>query len=102
MKMHHYLREFCFTHDKPELFRVSQWGDLKTVSRCYFGFRFLTALYFTLAAAVVGLLYVTGHQTTWLIFMANESTLLLLFRLNLDAALTLKAFMKQRYGEKLR
>ena len=100
--MHHYLREFCFTHDKPELFRVSQWGDLKTVSSRYFGFRFLTALYFTLAAAVFLLLYVTGLQTTWVIFMANESTLLLLFRLNLDAALALKAFMKQRYEEKFR
>ena len=75
---------------------------MKTVSRCYFGFRFLTALYFTLAATVIWILYVTGHQTSWLIFMANESTLLLLFRLNLDAALTLKAFMKQRCGEKLR
>ena len=102
LKMNHCVKKFSFTHDKPELFRVSQWGDLKTVSRFYLGYRFFTALSITLAATVVWILYVSGLQTSWFLYWTNESTWLLIICLNLDFALTLKVWLKQRYGEKLR
>ena len=98
--MNHCVKEFGFAHDNPELFRVSHWGDLKTVSRTYLAFRFLVAS-FHLAATVAWGLFDTGFQKSFL-FCSPVSTLPLFIHLNLNAVLTLKAFIKQRHGEKLR
>ena len=100
-KMNLCVKEFGFTHEKPKLFRVSLWGDLKTVSRNYLAFRFLTAFFHFAASVAWAGLFDTGHQISFL-FCLPVSTLPLFIHLNLDAGLTCKSFIKQKHGEKLR
>ena len=100
-KMNLCVKEFNFTHENPELFRVSLWGDLKTVSRNYLAFRFFTALFHLAASVAWAVLFDTGHQISFL-FCLPVSSVPLLIHLNLNLSLTFKAFINQRHGEKLR
>ena len=93
------LREFSLSHDRPELFRVSQCGDRQQVPAWYLCYRVVLALTGTSAFLVVLIMDSSLH---WWIYLSNQSMLLLVIHLLLDMTLAIRAFIKLRRGQKLR
>ena len=98
----HYFGTFCFSHEKPELFRVSQWGDLSRVSKCYLGFRVILAAAYASTYIVLWILDSTELKSTWLIYLTNQSMLLLVLHLLLEMLLAIKTYKRQMKGHSLR
>ena len=98
----HFFGTFCFSHEKPELFRVSQWGDLSRVSKCYLGFRVILAVAYASTYIVLWILDSTELKSTWLIYLTNQSMLLLVLHLLLEMLLAIKTYMRQMKGHSLR
>ena len=97
-----YCDQFGFSHDRPELFRVSQWGDTRAVSRCFLCYRVTLAMSYTVTYFMLWILDTTGLKSKWLIYLTNQSMLLLVIHLLLEMALAVKAFTRQRNGHSLR
>lgn len=93
------MREFSLSHDRPELFRVSQYGDRQEVPAWYLCYRAILALTGTSAFLVVLIMDSSLH---WWIYLSNQSMLLLVIHLLLDMTLAIRAFIKLRRGQKLR
>ena len=95
------LKNVSFSHENPEMFRVSQWGDLKTVTKLFLFYRTLLALAYSSVY-----LYIWTSDSTfsshWLIYLTNQSMLMLVVHLLLDMSLTIIAFLKQKDGQELR
>ena len=95
------LKHLSFSHENPKLFRVSQWGDVKTVTKLFLCYRTLLALAYTSIY-----LYIWTSDSTfsshWLIYLTNQSMLMLVVHLLLDMSLTIIAFLKQKDGQELR
>ena len=94
------LKEFYFAHDRPELFRVSSCGNRSEVALWYLIYRAIIAIICT-TALFFEIITDTAHPYWW-IYLTNQSFLILTIHLLLEMALTIKAFIKQRGGEKLR
>ena len=95
------LKHFSLSHENPELFRVSQWGDVKTVTKLFLCYRTFLAL-----AYMSVYLYIWTSDSTfsshWLIYLTNQSMLMLVVHLLLDMSLAIIAFMKQKDGQELK
>ena len=95
------LDQFGFSHDKPELFRVSQWGDTRTLSTWYLCYRTLLALVYTSIYFTLWI-YDLDLNDKWLLYLTNQSMLLLVVHLLLDMFLALKTHNKQKDEKCLR
>ena len=95
------LKPFSLSHENPELFRVCQWGDVKTVTKLFLCYRTTIAIIYTSIY-----LYVWTSDSTysshWLIYLTNQSMLMLVAHLLLDMSLTIIAYMKQKEGQELK
>ena len=98
----HCLKQFGFSHDKPELFRVSQWGDTRNLSRWFLCYRVFLAMTYAVIYIALWILDTTQLKSTWLIYLTNQSMLLLVIHLLLEMALAIKAFNIQQNGHSLR
>ena len=96
-----YLKPFSLSHENPELFRVSQWGDVKTVTKLFLCYRTTLAIVYTSIY-----LYIwtsdSAYSSHWLIYLTNQSMLMLVAHLLLDMSLTIIAYMKQKDGQELK
>ena len=102
MESKYFLDQFGFSHGRPELFRVSQWGDTRAVSRWFLCYRVLLAMSYTVTFIMLWIMDTTELKSKWLIYLTNQSMLLLVIHLLLEMALAVKAFVRQRNGHKLR
>ena len=101
LKSEHCLKQFSFSHDKPELFRVSQWGDTRNLSRWFLCYRVFLAMTYAVIYIVLWILDSTELKSKWLIYLTNQSMLLLVIHLMLEMALAIKAFTNQQNGQSL-
>ena len=85
----HCVDQFGFSHDKPELFRVSQWGDPK--STWYLSYRIILAVAYTTIYITLWTLNPrpSEHGSKWLIYLTNQSMLLLVIQLVLQMVLAI-------------
>ena len=97
-----FLEHFGFSHDRPELFRVGQWGNTRTLSRWFLCYRVILAMSYTTTYITLWILDTTELKSTWLIYLTNQSMLLLVTHLMLEMALAIKAFISQKNGHSLR
>ena len=95
------LKHFSLSHEHPVLFRVCQWGDVKTVTKIFLCYRTSLAITYTSIYLYIWTLDST-FSSHWLIYLTNQSMLMLVVHLLLDMCLTIIAFMKQKDGQELK
>ena len=97
-----FLQHFSFSHNSPELFRVCQWdSDQVTVTKLYLCYRTILAVIYT---SIYFFIWVSDqtYSSHWLIYLTNQSMLMLVIHLLLDMSLAIIAFMKQGDGKELK
>ena len=70
------LKHFSLSHEHPELFRVCQWGDVKTVTKIFLCYRTSLAIAYTSIYLYIWTLDST-YSSHWLIYLTNQSMLML-------------------------
>ena len=96
------LDKFGFSHDNPELFRVSQWGDLRTMSKWYLCYRIFLAMAYTSIYSAFWILDSSEHRSKRLIYLTEQSMLLLVIQLLLQMFLAINTHRRQNQGDHLR
>ena len=79
-----FLQHFSFSHNSPELFRVCQWdSDQVTVTKLYLCYRTILAVIYT---SIYFFIWVSDqtYSSHWLIYLTNQSMLMLVIHLLLD------------------